>query len=518
MQSSTIPLDETDCFSQLFIDYISGKEALQPFYNAYPVIDNFKETIKSRNFPDGHRQVLVDVLQKQYSGLETTDLVYENISRLRNPNTFTITTGHQLNIFTGPLYFIYKIVTVIKACQSLKEAFPDCHFVPVYWMASEDHDFEEINHFYFQGQKHIWKTNQDGAVGHFDPSSLAEVAERLPDVAGFFKEAYLQQSLAEAVRFYVNYLFRDEGLIVLDADDASLKKILGPVMEEDVFSHTPEKQVNKTSEVLEKLGYKRQIHAREINFLFLEGTVRERLEQTKNGYKLADDSRHFSENEIKELLDKNPEKLSPNVAIRPLYQEMILPNLAYVGGPSEGTYWLQLKGLFDHFKIPFPILLPRNFGIFLSERIDQKWKKMGLDDSFLFKSVEANLRQWVLENSPQSLSFQEEMADSAKGKKKLVEKAAKVDPTLGPHLESIHTSYINKLEKAQKKLIRAEKRKYTEKERQFREVNEWIFPEGTLQERKLNFLEFYMADPNFIQGLLDHFDPFTIKMYLLKAE
>ncbi|MEO1257102.1 MAG: bacillithiol biosynthesis BshC, partial [Bacteroidota bacterium] len=147
MHTETLPLDETDCFSQFFLDYINQKETLQPFYSAFPKIENFEQTIKSRNFQDHNRKVLVDVLKKQYQNIEPTPSVEENITLLESDKTFTITTGHQLNIFTGPLYFIYKIVTVVNTCKSLSLKYPNYNFVPVYWMASEDHDFDEINHF-----------------------------------------------------------------------------------------------------------------------------------------------------------------------------------------------------------------------------------------------------------------------------------------------------------------------------------------------------------------------------------
>lgn len=241
MRTETIPLDETDCFSRFFLDYINHKKELAPFYNAFPTVKNFEKIIKNRQFKDSNRSVLVDVLKEQYHGLEINGEVSGNIDSLAGSKTFTVTTGHQLNVFTGPLYFIYKIVTVINACKTLKQAYPDCNFVPVYWMASEDHDFDEINHFFFEGKKYEWKTDQKGAVGHFDPSGLKEIADKLPKGAEFFKEAYSHDTLADAVRTYVNHLFGSEGIVVVDADHPKLKTLFTPVIEDDLFTHSPQK-------------------------------------------------------------------------------------------------------------------------------------------------------------------------------------------------------------------------------------------------------------------------------------
>jgi len=222
MDCKKIPLASTKSFSFFFLDYISNNEKLQPFYNRFPSIENFEAQLKekSASFSDDNRSVLVDVLTQQYKDQKISKAVGSNIERLSNTNTFTITTGHQLNIFTGPLYFIYKITTVINACKKLKQAYPEKDFVPVYWMASEDHDYEEIKYFNLFGKKYVWDTDQKGGVGRFDPRSLALLANEVPGDVSIFREAYSKnQTLANAVRQYINALFGDEGLIVLDADD-----------------------------------------------------------------------------------------------------------------------------------------------------------------------------------------------------------------------------------------------------------------------------------------------------------
>ncbi|MEQ9402386.1 MAG: bacillithiol biosynthesis cysteine-adding enzyme BshC [Cyclobacteriaceae bacterium] len=515
MQTETIPLDETDCFSQLFIDYINQKPELTSFYSRFPSVENFKPIIEERNFLNSHRDVLVKSLQRQYEGTTTTKLVSENIKSLAHEKTFTLTTGHQLNIFTGPLYFIYKIVTVINACKTLKQEYPDCHFVPVYWMASEDHDFDEINHFFFEGKKHQWNTDQRGAVGRFELSGLQEILNQLPSGIDFFRDAYSLETLADAGRSYVNHLFGDEGVVVVDADDSELKKLFLPVIEDDLFSHSAQKASEKDTEGIQALGYKTQVSAREINFFYLDENLRERIEKTEEGFQVVDTDLRFTDPEMKALIQDHPEKFSPNVILRPLYQETILPNLAYVGGPSEAVYWLQLKSVFEHFNTPFPLLMPRNFALVISNNEASKWAKTGLGNGDLFLSNDAAFSKWVKSNSSNELSFQGEQEQFASLYEALKEKAQKVDPTLSQHLEALKTIAGTKIEKAEKKLIRAEKRNHEEKKAQIDTVKDSLFPGGNLQERRDNFLNFYLKDSEFIQKLIGTFDGFNYQMYLL---
>src|SRR5690606_4293984 len=222
MQIQQIPFEATHAFTPFFLDYIHQKESLKPFYNRFPTVENFKDQLaeKSGSFPAQHRDVLVASLLKQYENIDTTDAVKANLEKLKHPNTFTVTTGHQLNIFTGPLYFIYKIVTVINTCKQLKQAYPQHDFVPVYWMASEDHDYDEIKSFRLYGKKYTWETNQQGAVGRFHTYDFKKLLTEIPGDITLFKEAYTKhKKLSDAVRYYVNTLFGSEGLLVVDGED-----------------------------------------------------------------------------------------------------------------------------------------------------------------------------------------------------------------------------------------------------------------------------------------------------------
>ncbi len=511
MHHITIPLADTKAFSSFFLDYIQQKETLQPFYHHYPTPENFKSQIeeKSRAFSQSHRDTLVSVLNHQYEGLSVNDAVSANISSLTSPQTLTVTTGHQLNIFTGPLYFIYKIVTVINACRKLKEIYPAHNFVPVYWMASEDHDYDEIKYFRLYNKKYVWETDQRGAVGRFVTKGFDKIIGEMPGDVTVFRDAYLKnKTLATAVRHYVNALFGDQGLVVIDPDDRRLKAQFAPVMEEDIFNNTTVRQVTSTNNALTELGYKTQVYCRDINFFYLEDNVRARIEKRDDRYAVVDTDLAFSSGQLKEMIRESPERFSPNVILRPLYQEWILPNLAYVGGPAENVYWLQLKGVFDHYKLPFPMLMPRNFALIVDHAINRKLEKTGLDLPLFFEGKNVLFNHWILQHSNADLTVSSERNTIEGIYEQLKKRASLIDPTLGPFTASEKTRVLNGLEKIERKFLRAEKRRHDDKLRQIEAVKDALFPNGNLQERTDNFLNFYQRDNRFIDKLIEVFDPF----------
>lgn len=516
MQLHKIALADTHSFSSFFIDYITQKESLKKYYHRFPSLEHFRAQIEERkNFPASHRQTLHDVLKQQYQGLKTSSRVEGNLQLLADQKTFTVTTGHQLNIFTGPLYFIYKIITVINACKVLKAKHPGYNFVPVYWMASEDHDYDEIKSFRLYGKKYVWQTNQSGAVGRFDPKSISGLLNELPGDTSLFKTAYTKHNtLANATRYFVNELFGHEGLIVVDADDRKLKSLFTTMIHQDLFENKTKALVEEKNHGLESLGYHPQVFARDINFFYLDKNVRQRIERKDDRFSVVDTNLSFSKEEIERMISNEPEKFSPNVILRPLYQETILPNLAYVGGPAEAVYWLQLKGVFDHFNTPFPMLMPRNFAAVMDEPTKKKFDKTGLELKDLFEEKNYLFNHWVAKNSAANLSLGKEIGEAEAIFKKVKEIAAQIDPTLLKHADAKTTQMIESLQVIERKMLRAEKRKHAEKLKQIEAVKDSLFPNQNPQERSDNFLNFYQSDPQFIHKLIEKFDPFDFRFHI----
>jgi len=517
MKVSCLDFSETGQFAPIFIDFIQKKEPLKPFYHRYPAIAEFEDQIKDKAHENINRNLLVEVLKEQYTSIEHLDeLTTTQIESLADAQTFTVTTGHQLNIFTGPLYFHYKIITVINACKKLKAQYPAYNFIPIYWMASEDHDIDEIRGFQINGEKFKWGTEQTGAVGRMQTDGLSEIAKKVDAGDKLFQKAYANaRNLAEATRAYVHQLYGSEGLLVLDADHKSLKAEFKQVIKEDVTKHTANELVEKQSDKLDRMGYKSQTFPREINFFYLKNHLRSRIVKEGEEYEVLDSAIKFSKEELLQEIDNHPERFSPNVILRPLYQEMILPNLAYTGGPAEVAYWLQLKPVFDHFKTVFPILLPRNFGMIIPNKIQHKLKKLKMAEGEIFIEKESLKKNITKKISGQKLHLTEEKQALNQLLDEVKQYAGEIDFSLDEMTSAETQKMINGLDKIEKKMLSAEKRKHAEKMRQIDEVKDFLYPGGAPQERKENFLSFYRSDKNFIKSLLQVFDPFNLQFHIM---
>lgn len=507
---------ETGLFSKLIVDYVEGKSELSPFYAAPPTIKGFKQAIENKDFSKGNRDTLVEVLNDQYSNIDTSSQVKENIDSLRDDKTFTVTTGHQLNIFTGPLFYIYKLVATINIAKKLSKSYPDYRFVPVYWMGAEDHDFEEINHLFIDNKRYQWNTDQQGATGRFTTDGLEEVLNQLPGRTEVFKKALKKHNrLSDVVRDYVNALFGNEGLVCVDGDDPRFKQEFVAVMEDELFEENSHTLVENKSNALEKAGYKQQLHPRELNLFYMVDGLRSRIVKENNTFSVVDTDISFSPNEISSLLKTNPERFSPNVILRPVYQETLLPNLAYVGGPSELAYWFQLKSVFDHYKLAFPVLMPRSFVSYIGKAAYRKIEKLGVDYTDLFLREDLFVNKYIKSQANGELSLKQAkeqlriLFDDLKGK------ASQVDKTLEALVESEHIHSVKSIDRVEDKMLKAEKRKRKDELRILKEIYASLYPGGTPHERKENLLS--IEDPNFIEHLLNTLDPLELKYSLIIA-
>ncbi|MEO7976839.1 bacillithiol biosynthesis cysteine-adding enzyme BshC [Flavobacterium sp.] len=503
MPTDCISYQKSGYFSKLIRDYLDQKTELHSLYNHFPTLENFEKQIieKQANFDNNNRIPLVDTLKKQYLNIEISDSTKQNIELLALQNTFTITTGHQLNLFSGPLYFLYKIISTINLTKELKSKYPTYNFVPIYWMATEDHDFEEINYFNFKGKKFRWNKESTGPVGRLSTEGLAEFCEIYAAElgsgtnAGFlknlFEEAYLKHgNLADATRFLANSLFADYGLVILDADEKHLKRVFIPYIKEELEKQISFKTVQKTIEQLKE--YTVQVNPREINLFYIEDNLRERIIFENDKYFVNNTKISFSKEEILKLLESNPEKFSPNVIMRPLYQEVILPNLCYIGGGGEIAYWLELKSFFDSVKITFPIILVRNSVLLNTEKQAKKADNLGLSWADLFTKPEnlVNTTTHKLSVFPIDLTPQKETLE--KQFEYLYELAQQTDKSFSGAVKAQEVKQKKGLENLEKRLLKAQKRKLDDELQRITNLQCELFPNKSLQERQTNFSEFYL--------------------------
>jgi bacillithiol biosynthesis cysteine-adding enzyme BshC len=527
---SNISLSETGQFSRLIIDYISNNNTLKSFYTYEPRIESFTQALEDRNKAALDRGTLVEALKEQYkktgiSGIETS------IERLADKNTYTVCTGHQLCLFTGPLYFIYKLVSTINLAEALKKKYPDLDFVPVYWMATEDHDFEEICSIHLFNKKLRWdNAAASGAVGRLDSASLVMVMEELKTImggteqatklTGLFTQAYLKHpTIAEATRWLVHQLFGIYGLLIIDGDHSELKSSFSSIIADDLLHHTNHQLINQTISELEKQGIKAQVNPRPINCFYMVDHLRERIELGADHiYKVVNTDITFTKEALLEELKDHPERFSPNVVLRPLYQQYLLPNLAYVGGPGELAYWLEYKAMFDHHHILFPVLIPRNFALLMDEKTEQQFTKAGFSmPPDLFKDTEVLIKELVAKNTTAQLSLDEQQTKMATVFAEISERATAVDATLKAAVEAEFQKANNAIKNIESKIMRSEKQKQETGINQLKKIKEKFFPGEALQERYDNFIPYYLKyGDDFIGNLKAAFDPFDYRLMILK--
>lgn len=517
---SHIPYCKTGYFNQLVVDFLAEHPNLRPFYKHSPLNPDFESVIQEKKAFPQHREVLVAALQEQYKELSITDAVRSNIESLEDQQTFTVTTAHQPNIFTGYLYFVYKILQTIKLAGDLKERYPKYNFVPVYYMGSEDADLDELGSIYIDGKTITWPTRQQGAVGRMQPEGFEELIDKVKAALGYgmyaeelielLKKAYLGYSnIQQATLYLVNELFGRYGLVVLVPDNPKLKKLFVPVMRDELFGQHSFRIVNETIEQLSK-HHKVQANPREINLFYLTETSRERIVQVGDVWKVLHLPIEFSAAGLEKELEEHPERFSPNVILRGLLQETILPNIAFIGGGGEIAYWLELQQLFTHYKVPYPVLLLRNSFLLVDGPSVERLQKLGLTVADLFGDTEELVNRFVQQHTNAALVLKDEYATIEKLFDDLVLKARDIDVTLEASVGAERTRAVKSIGKLEHKFLKAEKKKFSWQTEQIHTLKSRLFPANSLQERKENFMPWYVQQgPAFFDVLLAHIQPLT---------
>lgn len=504
---------KTGFFSRMVLDYLGRAMPLRPFYAHEVSTDGIKTMMKDRRKFPTNRKLLVEELKKQYQHVAASQKVEQNISLLLSEDTFTITTAHQPNIFTGHLYFIYKILHAIKLAESLKTEIPDCDFVPVFYMGSEDADLEELGHVYINGVKHEWKTNQSGAVGRMKvDKALIKMLDTIAgeitihpfgnDIISLMKNCYTDGATIEQATFkMVNELFGEYGLVILLPDNAALKRSFNPIVQKELTEEFSHKTVQETAAEFPK-EYKVQASGRELNLFYLDDDSRERIEKNNAHYSVINTQNSFTQQEMLKELDDHPERFSANVILRPVFQELVLPNIAFIGGGGEIAYWLELKKVFEAVSVPFPVLVLRNSFLIAEHKHSAAAKKLGLTTGDLFKTEQELLNELVKSESKLQLDLDKEKKELAELYGKIKAAATTIDATLEKHTAALYKRANDKLEALEKKMLRSEKKKFAAQQRQLHRLKEQLFPHNSLQERIENFMPFYAKwGKNFIDAV-----------------
>lgn len=473
-------------------DFLHASETLRAFYPHMPGFPDVVSLAESRIKSFTQRALLVSALQKQYQNVPENPAVQKSLELLALPNALTLTTGHQLCLGTGPLYVILKTLSIIRQAEEWNQKFPQYHFIPVFWMASEDHDFAEADFCFPEpGTKiqypHTWK----GAVGrHILSPEISGVTdhEKLCWLKPYYQAG---RTWAQAFRLMMHDLFGNYGLLLIDGDDTDLKESFFPVMRDELRFGTAQAQLNATSQELSEV-YSVQAHVRERNLFWLHNAQRIPLKPVRSGVFHLPDGREVSLPE-----DSGAEEFSPSALLRPLYQEWILPNILYCGGWAEMAYWMQLRDLFKHYQIPYPALMPRFSATLFPEDVIR-----GIPD---IQANPADVENQIFETVWPSGPWQEQARETLEGYSRLKNLVSSVDQSLIRTLEGEeHKLEIFLKEHFPKKIRKQLRNRHAEQFKALDLFKAWKQPEDNLQERVLNISAFSS-------------DPFQLIAYLYKS-
>jgi bacillithiol biosynthesis cysteine-adding enzyme BshC len=530
MHKSILPFSQVPQLSKSDIAYASGDERLAPFYAYQPTLASFKQILLEKANIHYPRVELVAALKRQYQNLRSLDIVDLNIAALGQENTFTIVTAHQPSLFLGPLYFIYKALTAINLAEQVEKQSSGAHrIVPVFVLGSEDHDIEEVNNVNLFGKQIIWQPEETGPVGNMSTSSLSAALEQLRVMLGEsdaartlfsrIEKCYQEKTFAEATQALIHEFFGRFGLVVLNMNEARLKRSFIPVIKAELTDQPAFEIVNRTIGQLTTLGFKAQAPPREINLFYLSPGARERIVLENGVYKVLHTDLAFTQTEILAEVEAHPERFSPNVVLRPLFQEMVLPNLAYVGGGGELAYWLERKSLFQYFGVQFPMLVRRHSAVWLDKDAGKKLTKFGFTPVRFFEETEVLVRSFVAQHAAGEVSLDEEISALKEIFERVAAKALVVDPTLEKAVLAESVKAVSGLEQWQSRLVRSEKQKHETTLNQVRALKEKLFPAGGLQERHDNFLSYVLKYGDaFIDILKENFAPFDTGFVILEEE
>ena len=499
--ATSLSYNQTGYYTNIILDYLDNAASLRPYYQHPVSLEGIRSAIAARKKFSTDRELLVRSLRRQYQSLDLKEPVSRNMDLLLRGNCFTVTTAHQPAIFTGSLYFIYKILHVIRLAEYLSGKFPEDHFVPVYYMGSEDSDLEELGKIFLDHEELTWETGQTGAVGRMQTKGLEKLVARIEgeysikpygkELMDLIRSCYLQAENIQSATFrLVDALFARYGLVVLIPDQPELKRPMIPVFEDDLLRNVPFQIVADSIEGLSS-RYKVQANPREVNLFYLRDDLRGRIEKIKDDFLVHESNISLTEKQITEELHNHPDRFSPNVILRGLLQETILPNIAFVGGGGEMAYWLELKDLFAHYQVPYPMLVLRNSFLIIEKKWQEKLAKTGMSLPDLFKPAEELFNDLVKKESQSQLDLAKEIGEAHHYYEHVKKISASVDPSLSQHVEALQARALKPLKELEKKLLKAEKRKFEEQQKLVYAIKSALFPWNNLQERIENFMPYY---------------------------
>ena len=513
-----------DCsaFTKAFLD---RDNRLQNCIAAWPDEQQLLECSHRRAFHPDARKLLVDSLSAQYRDSGLTAEMPAGIQSLMHPNTFTICVGHQLCLLGGPSFIWIKIVQLCRLAQSVNANQSAIQIVPVFWLASEDHDVAEISGITVGGKRFNWSTADAGATGKIGTDGIekviTEVVSSFPhlidsETIQLIRDAYSCNNLANAWRRLIHRLAGHLGIVVIDGNDTGFKESFSSVIEKELDEGFMFNAMQNQLEELTRNGFEIPVNPRECCLFYLIEKYRSRIVRiAEDAFETADGLHRWSRSEILTLAGAHPERFSPYVLLRPLYQEYILPNLMYLAGPSELSYWLQLKSCFEVVKINFPLLHLRCGLTLISRSIKKGLEKWNLTLPELMQNAEF-IRHRMIRSENHFLEHEIKMLDEAWSR--IIAHAAEVDVTLKAAAEAELQKCRDSIQRIEGKMIKAEKRKNSELALAIGKLQEFVFPGGNYQERVEGVINFRYAENKSLERIMHQMNPWASEMMVMDVE
>lgn len=531
MKISYLPFENIPFFSKRDKAFQAGNENLMSFIPYSPSLEDFKDAIIERRNYSIDRSLLTSSIYEQYKSIGMSDLQKRNLYALESDNVFTVTTAHQPSLFTGPFYFILKICSTINLAQRLSNA-QISQIVPIFIIGGEDHDFEEINHTHIFGKKITWERNSAGAVGRLDLKGFRDqVVDSLIALLGKSENAETLKKLiitsinsantyGEFTFNLVNHLFAQYGLLVVSFDQPSFKKHFIPVIKKEIIESISIQAVESTQKKIISKGFKKQAHARDINFFYFTDNKRLRIERVNNDtFKVLGSTMRFSKSEMVKEIETHPERFSPNVIMRPIFQERILPNIAYIGGGGELGYWMERFSQFQLLNTFYPVLIRRNSAMYITKRQWDTMKKLSLNITDLMKNEDSLIKEYVKNNTKHSVSLQKSKDEIKSTYFNLLQNTNQIDKSLEGKVKALQTQQLKELDKLEQRLIKKLKSNQEITINKICKLKNQLFPNNGLQERKINFMEFYLREgDSFIPRLIETCNPLKTNFTVLAEE
>jgi bacillithiol biosynthesis cysteine-adding enzyme BshC len=509
-----IPTNQLPKISSLVHDYFYDYDKVSEFFAGDfqdPIAYSQQtEKVRSRDLP---REQLASILKEQNLSLGCGSQTVENIKKFVQDKACAVVTGQQVGLFSGPLYTIYKALTAIKLAESLNQTSQRC-FVPVFWLASDDHDFEEINHTPLldkENQIEVIKykahsSNLKTPVSNIllsseisdcieQLSNLTRDSEFKPEILSHLSTAYQPgKSFVEAFAQWMTRLFKSYGLIFIDAAHPDLKELGKDVFYTEIAQNSPSTQhALETSQKLTQKNYSTQIQLHEgILNLFLMEKERDTIQIRENDFCIKGKPQTFKKDELLQLLEKHPYKFSPNALLRPLYQDALLPTVAYVGGLSEVAYFAQIKGVYQSFNLPMPIIYPRKSLTLIEKNVDKALKTYGLKVQDIWQNADAKINELMKDKLPDSLdnAFKTTASHLENDLTDIKKETLAFEPTLEKSVDQTIGKIHHQMSLLEKKILKASKKQNTILTKRVHLAKNSLYPNQHLQERVFNITPF----------------------------